>query len=102
VLRTGFRKYGRGFPRDAVCVDHRGLSGYLVGQRRPACHFLMDRHDAGPTEQPSAGTPRETPYLRKGVLRTCESIRKPLPVMAVPGIRLAVLDVRSCKENQIG
>jgi hypothetical protein len=35
-------------------------------------------------------------------IRTCESIRKPLPVMAVPGIRFAVLDVRSCKENQIG
>jgi hypothetical protein len=31
-------------------------------------HFLMDRQEAGPTEQPRAGTPRETPYLRKGVL----------------------------------
>ena len=32
--------------------------------RRPPCHLLMDRQDAGPTEQLRAGTPRETPCLR--------------------------------------
>jgi hypothetical protein len=34
-LSTGFRKYGRGFPRDAVCVDHRGPSGCIGGTGVP-------------------------------------------------------------------
>ena len=38
------------------------ISGFLVGQDL-ACHFLMDRQDAGPTEQPGAEPPSETVFM---------------------------------------